>query len=210
MVTPAQANPAQSMMPLLHELHQRRSADSALGAVRPIGKVIADPGYSMASPEDWHIPLHQMGATPVFRPHKTNQDGEHWVKVGKGRRAEQVLFRAGRPMCECAGRLPEVKLTFPTFPFDTDSLKDYQEQIARLRQFEWKPNGAFRPNGSRQLLAPHASDNGGAGGCEHCVRHDGKPVLQNGRKVKRCCQTPSRLFAAKRDRLVAGAHVRQP
>jgi hypothetical protein len=195
-VTPASANPAASMMPLLHDLHQRRAEMIDDPLERPLGQVIADPGYSMASPEDWHIPLHELGARPVFRPHKTNQDADHWVMVGKGARRTQVLFRAGRPMCECAARMPEVKLTFPTFPFTTTELTDYQKQIERLRQFEWKPNGDFRPNGSRQFLAPHAAENGGAGGCEHCLTADGKPVLVKGRKVTRCCQTSSRLFSA--------------
>lgn len=198
-LTPAVAHPAQSLTPAIERLAARRSTNPALDEGAPaLGYVAADPGYSAATVGDWQLPLKALGAKPVYRLHRTNQEPPSWVTVGKGARKGSVLFAGGRPMCECAAHTKAIDARFPKWPFTTAELADHQALIAPLKKFEWAPNGAMRPDGSRRFVAPHAEGpDGKTGGCVHCVTKAGAAVEADGKKLKRCCQTRSRTFDRK-------------
>jgi hypothetical protein len=193
-LTPAAAAPAPALVPILGRYAARLAADPALPG---LGRVIADPGYSAASIDDWQLPLQDLGASPIFRLHRTNQEPARWIEVGKGRRKGDVLFHHGRPMCECAALHPSIEERYPKWPHTAAELADYQRKIAQLEQFRWIANGAAKRNGSRQFLAPHAGTgpDGNTGGCEYCTTASGDAVQIDGRDVPRCCQTPSRMFS---------------
>lgn len=100
-------------------------------------------------------------------------------------------------MCECALHLEGAKAVFPAFPFTTTERREYEAKIAPLARYEWKPNGDFRADGSRQFIAPHETGpDGEPGGCVMCTRKDGRTVLRDGRPAARCCQKRSRVFPA--------------
>lgn len=197
-ITPAAAHPARSLMPILRRLEQRRRLDPTLPAgTPPMSMVVADPGYSAATIDDWQLPLQDLGIEAVFRPHRTNQEPPRWVTVGKGATRGDVLFFGGRPMCECAAHHDAIDARFPKWPFTVDDLAEYRNRVRPLTQFEWAPNGAAKPNGNRQFLAPHTTGpDGGIGGCPHCTQADGQPAtLPNGTQAERCCQKRSRTFS---------------
>lgn len=189
-LTPAVAHPAKSLMPVLQRFHAVRASDPTLpAAADALGRVSADPGYSYAKKDDWQLPLLEIGASPIYRLHRY-QEPASFRTVGIGKRAGDVLFFHGRPMCECAANHPSTHARYPQWPHTAKRLGKYQREIAQLVPFEWAPNGAAKPNGSRQFLAPHKG-----GGCERCVQGDGSAVEVDGQPVVRCCQTPSRVFS---------------
>jgi hypothetical protein len=195
-VSPAAAAPAKVLMPVVERLAEHRGNLDLPDSVPALGMVVADPGYSAAAAEDWQLPLLTLGASPVFRLHRTNQEPPRWRKVGRGKRAGQVFFVAGRPMCECASHHSSVSTVFPKWPYTDKEVVEYQQQTAKLIPFEWQPNGAANPDGSRQFLAPHTvGPDGVHGGCERCVTAAGERVVVDGVEVPRCCQRRSRVFS---------------
>lgn len=211
-VTPAAGNPAAAVVPLLSRLHQARLSDPAVleaveaGEAALLGDIVADPAYTAASITAWQLPLKALGACPIGRLHRRNQDGVRFAKVGKGKRAGQVATISGRPVCECVAHTPLAELRFPKFPYNRRMLDDYQVEIVKLADFEWEPNGARRADGQRQYLSPHGgavttptkvarSRGAGVGGCELCVEADGSAVVgEDGRARQRCCTARSRLL----------------
>lgn len=202
-VTPANGDPAEAVMPILRRLHDRRAATPAVidlalaGQIALLGDVIADGGYTGARAENWHLPIKALGATPIGRLHRTNQEGARWHNTGRGKRVGKVMTLGGRPMCECAAHSPLAEVRFPKFPYKTSELLSYQRQIALLDRYEWRPNGPVRPDGSQQWLAPHrqSSIDGNPGGCEDCTNTDGSPKMdESGRPKPRCCTAPSRIL----------------
>lgn len=201
-ITPANGDPADAVMPVLRRLYDRRANDeNVLAAVENgqafiLGNIVADPAYTAAGATRWQLPLKAMGANPVGRLHKTNQDGPRYWPIGRGKRKGEIVTIGGRPVCECVTRTPLAELRFPTFPYKKAEFVRYQAQIVQLARFEWKANGAVRDDGSRQYLAPHATAgaDGGLGGCELCVGSDGTAAIgADGRPVPRCCTVVSRL-----------------
>lgn len=212
-VTPAQGDPAAAVLPLLARLHERRVDDDAVlklidaGGARLLGDIVADPAYTAAGVDAWQLPLKALGATPIGRLHRTNQDGLRYHKVGRGTRVGEVVTIGGRPVCECVAHTPLAALRFPTFPYTVAELAAYQAEVVKLAVFEWEPNGNVRDGGKRQYLSTHgeASTNpakvarsavgGAVGGCELCVNPDGTPVVGGGgRRRARCCTATSRLI----------------
>ena len=198
-VTPANADPVLAALPLMRRLYDRRAADEAVlaaatrGEVALLGEVVADPAYSTSA---WMAGLKLMSARPVARLHRTNQDGLHWHKVGKGIRAGQVATIGGRPVCECIVHTHLPDLRFPKFPYTPAQLHAYQAEVVKIGQFEWAPNGAPAADGSRRYLAPHRKGpDGQSGGCDHCTHTNGAPVIgADGRPRARCCQMVSRTL----------------
>jgi hypothetical protein len=195
-LTPAVAHPAQSLTPIIERLAARRTADPALPAGVPaLGYLSADPGYSAATIDDWQLRLKDLGAKPVYRLHRTNQEPPSWVTVGKGKRRGNVLFVGGRPMCECATHIDAINDRFPKWPFTAADLEAHQSRIKPLERFEWAPNGAVKADGSRRFVAPHRTGpDGKTGGCPHCVTKAGAAVKIDGKPLARCCQTRTRTF----------------
>ena len=160
-VTPANGDPADAVMPLLRRLHDRRSTDDNVlaavdeGRAAILADVVADPGYTNATIDRWHLPIKALGANPIGRMHRTNQDGPRLHKVGRGARAGTVLTFGGRPVCRCILHTALADLRHPTFPCTRAVLDAYQAQAALVARFEWEPNGAPRAGGSRSWLAPH-------------------------------------------------------
>jgi hypothetical protein len=194
-------------------MHDRRSNDTAVldavadGTAAILADVVADPGYTNATPDRWHLPIKALGANPIGRMHRTNQDGPRLHAVGRGRRAGTVLTVGGRPVCRCILHTPLAELRYPKFPSTTAELAAYQMKVDRLARFEWEPNGAPRPNGSRSWLAPHraAGPDGRGGGCEHCVDATGAAVIDpDGTTRTRCCTEASRLLPKEVTALDAG------
>ncbi len=208
-LTPAVAHPAQSLTPIIERLAARRSVDPKRAAGTPVlGYVAADPGYSAAKIDDWQLPLKELGAKPVYRLHRTNQEPPALVSVGKGKRKGEVLFVGGRPMCECASHTDAINARFPKWPFTEADLQAHQARIKPLERFEWAPNGAVKKNGSRQFVTPHETGpDGKAGGCAHCTTKIGEPVEIDGAPVARCCQTRTRTFNRRHLALYQGEAV---
>lgn len=203
-VTPANGAPAQSVMPVLAEIHQRRAADAvvlaavARGEAQLLGDVVADPAYS-ASTTSWQLPLRRLGASPIFRLHRTNQEGLRWHQVGVGARRAQMPFMNGRPMCDCVEHSGLDQLRFPKFPYTVKDYDVYAADVVRLRDYEWQSNGGPRADGRRSFVSPHGRthSDGRLGGCEHCVTRAGQPVVAaDGRPRQRCCTVRSRLLNA--------------
>lgn len=202
-VTPANGDPADAVLPVLRRIHDRRVIDPAVVAAvaagdgHVLGDVVADPAYTMVGTARWQLPLKALGAIPVGRLHRTNQDGPRRHKVGRGTRAGHVITYGGRPVCECLLRTDLADLRYPKFPYTTAEIAAYQLAIDGVARFEWKPNGAPRSDGKRSWLAPHggAGPDGHAGGCEHCCTAEG-PIVEDGRPVARCCTVRSRLIPA--------------
>jgi len=203
-VTPANGAPAQSVMPVLAEIHQRRAADPAVldavtrGEAQLLGDVVADPAYS-ASAATWQLPLRRLGASPIYRLHRTNQEGLRWRQVGTGRRRAQMAFMNGRPMCDCVEHSGLDQLRFPKFPYTVSDYDTYAAEVVKLRAYEWQSNSGPRPDRRRSFLSPHGGihPDGHRGGCEHCVTRSGQPVVGvDGRPRQRCCTVRSRLLSA--------------
>jgi hypothetical protein len=190
-VTRAPANPAAAALPMLRDFHDARAADPAVAAagVRPLGHVVADGVYS--APWGWQLGIRALGGSPVFRMHPNNQEGRRMI-AGE-------VFLNGRPVCECCPR--DLDEAWPAFKDRaTKAIYAAANQIAaRRRQWEWAANGKAKPDGRRQFVSPHGSDNyaGGRGGCEHCVTADGEAVIgPDGAPKPRCCQTRTKVFTA--------------
>lgn len=191
-LTPATAHPAASVLPLLRDLYDARSADPAVAAepsARPMGDVSADGAYSATL--GFVLGVRAMGGSPVFRLHPTKQEGFRSV--------DGYRFLNGRPVCECCPA--DVFEPYPAFkgrPTAAQYVKS-QRIAATSKAWEWKANGPADAAGSRQFLAPHrgGGPDGGRGGCEHCVSGDGTPVFgADGLPKPRCCTKPTKVFNA--------------
>jgi hypothetical protein len=191
-------------MPLLRRIHDRRAADPdvlaavAAGEAFILGEVVADPAYTAGAVNSgWQLAIKALGANPIGRLHRTNQEGVRYHRVGRGKRVGEVMTIGGRPVCECVMHTSLAALRFPKFPFTTSQLRTYQAQIVQLDEWEWAPNGA--PNattGSRQWIAPHGKGpDGKTGGCPHCVDTAGEAILgPDLRPRPRCCQASTRTL----------------
>jgi hypothetical protein len=192
-VTPAPAHPARATVPLLRGLHDARLADddiadlAELGALRALGTIVADPAYS-PNVADWQLPIRAMGGSAIFRLHRNNQAGRRDIRG--------TTFVDGRPHCEC---IPNhlATLAYPKFPYSRRELDDFQDEVVRRRPFEMKPNGNYRPNGSRQFLNPHFDKAARTGGCEYCVDAFGNPVIDptTGQPLQPCCTQATHTFS---------------
>jgi hypothetical protein len=190
-LTRAPANPPAATLPLLRDLHDTRAQDPAVAAagVRPLGDVVADGVYS--APWGWQLGIRALGGSPVFRLHPTNQEGRQLIGGS--------TFLNGRPICECCPR--ELDEPWPRFR-DRPKRADYAaaNRLAAERiRWEWAGNGKAKPDGRRQFLSPHGTNQlgGQPGGCEHCVTADGEAVLgADGLPKPRCCTTRSKVFTA--------------
>ena len=193
-VTPAPALPALAVLPLLRHLADTRAGDERLAELlarpgtKPLGKVVADPAYS-ANATQWQLPIRALGGSAVFRLHATNQ---------AGRRATRGhTFVDGRPYCSC---IPDAaaEVKFPKFPYTGAEMEAYQLAVLRRQSFEMLPNGAYRPNGSRQFRTPHYDPVTRTGGCEHCVDAFGNAVVdpETGMARPRCCTQRTHTFSA--------------
>lgn len=190
-VTPAPALPAPATTPLLRMLHDERLTDPDVqalviaGAGRPIGNVTADPLYTTNAAR-WQLPIRDLGGDAIFRIHSTIQGGRRSVR--------QTTFVDGRPYCDCIpGHLCELR--YPTFPYTSTALGNYQGERAKRDPFEMKPNGDYMANGSRQFKYPHWDPTTG-GGCEHCVDINGNPVIDpaTGLAKPKCCTRATKTF----------------
>ena len=199
-VTPANGAPVEAGLPMLRGIYDHRSTDPAVlaavaaGEAFILGDVVAD---GPDTTTDWMLQVKAMNASPIGRLHRTGQEGVRYHKVGRGKKVGEVAVLGGHPVCECISHTPLADLRYPTFPFTSAALQTYQTENNKIDQFERSPNGAVRPDGSRQRIAPHADlkEDGHVGDCEHCVQDDGSPVRGfDGRPRARCCQVRSRLL----------------
>ncbi len=183
-VTPAPGLPSVAALPLLEQIHDARELR---GCQRALGDVVADPAYS-ANPNDWQLPIRDLGGSPIFRLHRTNQAGR---QLHQG-----VTFVDGRPYCPC---IPDelAELPFPRFPARKAQYDAFAREVTKRRRFEMKANTGFRPDGSRQFRAPHWDPERKGGGCVHCVHADGPPVLDKvtGLPKPRCCRQATKVFS---------------
>jgi len=180
-VTPAPALPATAALPLLSLVHIARSDHR-----QPLGDVVADPAYS-ANPGDWQHPIRELGASPIFRLHRTNQAGRRLLGG--------VTFVDGRPYCPC---IPDelAELSFPRFPARKAQYTAFSVEVTKRRRFEMKPNTGFRDDGSRQFRFPHWDPQRAIGGCPHCVKADGTPAAdpETGMPRVRCCTQATKVI----------------
>jgi len=199
-VTPANGAPIEAGLPMLRGIYEHRSTDPAVlaavaaGEVFILGDVVADGAYTSTK---WMLQVKAMDASPIGRLHRTGQEGVRFHQVGRGKKAGEVAVLGGHPVCECISHTPLAGLRYPKFPYTSAELRTYQAENDKIDAFEWSPNGAVRPDGSRQWIAPHSDlkEDGHLGGCEHCIQDDGTPVVGlDGRPRARCCQVHSRLL----------------
>lgn len=171
-VTPANGDPVLAALPMLRRAFDHRSQDPAVlaavaaGDIAILGDVVADPAYTT---REFMAKVKALGASPIGRLHRTNQEGISYHTVGRGKRIGEIVTFNDRPVCECMAHTPLAGLHFPKYPYTTKQLLDYQRELAKTARFEWKPNGTYRADGSRPFLAPHSgftTDNL-AGGCEY-------------------------------------------
>lgn len=186
-MTPATAHPANSVLPLLRDLYDARSADPDV--VRPIGDVSADGAYSVT--HAYRAGIRALGGSPVFRLHPIMQEGFRLV--------DGVKFFNGRPVCDCC--YEDLFEPYPAFKGHPTAAeyRHHQRNATRAKPFEWVANGPANSAGSRQFLAPHRAkrDDGSRGGCEHCITADGDAVFgADGLPKARCCQKPTKVFNA--------------
>ncbi len=151
-VTPAPGLPSAAAMPLVEQI---RTARQVQGCARELGDVVADPAYS-ANPKDWQLPIRDLGGSPIFRLHRTNQAGR---QLHQG-----VTFVDGRPYCPC---IPDelAELPFPRFPARKAQYDRFQMEVTKRRRFEMKANTGFRDDGRRQFKSPHWDPIKRHGGC---------------------------------------------
>ncbi len=182
-VTPAPGLPSVAALPLLEQIHAAREVQ---GCARALGDVVADPAYS-ANPKDWQLPIRDLGGSPIFRLHRTNQAGR---QLHQG-----VTFVDGRPYCPC---IPDelAEMPFPRFPARKAQYDRFQMEVTKRRRFEMKANSGFRDDGSRQFKSPHWDPIEQQGGCVHCVQADGSPVIDTtGQPRPRCCFQATKVFS---------------
>jgi hypothetical protein len=183
-VTPAPGLPATAAMPLVQEIQVSREKR---GCHRPLGQVVADPAYT-ANPADWQLPIRDLGGSPVFRLHRTNQAGRN---LHQG-----VTFVDGRPYCPC---IPDelAEIAFPRFPARKAQYDAFALEATKRRRFEMKANTGFRADGSRQFKSPHWDAERRGGGCIHCVYADGSPVIDKvtGKPKPTCCTQATKVFS---------------
>ncbi|HET9732214.1 MAG TPA: hypothetical protein VFP54_06015 [Acidimicrobiales bacterium] len=229
-VTPANMLPPKAFSDTLTGLYQQRANNPDLaptftaGHGRPLGTVVADPAYTMFDPYGWQHHIRGLGGTPIFRPHRNNQEAPRW-KTPKTKGAAHpgratptnpaVLFVHGRPVCECVeyatyartgpdGAPIEVPLTGLHVPGHIQTraqMESTDSRVQTLLDFAWKHNKWTEPADRRvrfdaQFLSPHGANNHNTGGCPHCVDHNGRPRIdpRNGQPRARCCTRRSAVF----------------
>lgn len=169
-LTPAPAAQARAGLEMI-TAYAKHSKDD--GIAKPLGRILADGGYSGAKNNNWQLPIKAMGGEPIFRLHAQNQEGLRRTENG-------VSWIDGRPYCPC---IPAIlhNLKYPRFLQQKTQRAEYRLELAKRQEFAFTAHGKFNADGSRRFKAPHK------GGCAHCAD---RTIDQ------RCCQQATHKFDA--------------